>query len=156
MSPSRRLLLAAIALLALAACGREEEAAAEGEPTGAATSRGDRTPEPTSPQQPRTPATEEGLVVAAARAIADRDLEALQATAAPELAADLRRLHDEDPGGFWERGRRLVSDVESGFEIVHRQDDSAPRWRVLVRFESGRDETMTFTRVDGELRIDQL
>ncbi len=102
------------------------------------------------------PGTERALIEAVARALGDRDLASLQELAAPEYAADLRRLHDEDGARFWRRGAKLVDDVKSGFEITHREDDTSDSWRVLVKFGTGREERMTFTRVEGELRVVDL
>jgi hypothetical protein len=102
---------------------------------------------------PRGALTEEAVIRLSAEAIGNRDIEALRALAAPEQSADLWRLHDEDPVRFWKRGRLWVDDVKSGVTVAQRDADSAEVWRILVRFGNGREETMTFTRIRGELKI---
>jgi hypothetical protein len=102
------------------------------------------------------PATEDALLRAATDAIASRDLRALQRTAAPELAADLERMFGNGAEDFWARGDLLVANVRSGIQVTQVEDGATGRWRVLFQFGNGVEETMTFARVDGELRIDQL
>lgn len=97
--------------------------------------------------------TEEAVIRRSAEAISNRDLEGLRELAAPEQSADLWRLHHEDAARFWNRGRLWVQDVKSGVTIAQRDEDSEDVWRVLVRFGNGREETMTFTRVRGALKI---
>ncbi|MCB9786573.1 MAG: hypothetical protein H6744_07745 [Deltaproteobacteria bacterium] len=147
------LLMVALGGLA-AGCGPEEEPAAERGAVAATVE-----PATTPAAAPRSaPATEEALLRAAADAIVARDLEALRDTAAPELAADLARLHENDAPVFWRRGDELVANVRSGVRLGRADEGAEPtsRWRVLVHFGNGVDETMVFTRLDGELRIDQL
>lgn len=91
-----------------------------------------------------------------ARAIAAQDLDALGDVVSPELVADLRRLRDPDPEQFWQRGRTWVDNVKSGFQITACEDDVLPRWRCLIRFGNGKEETVTFTRIHGKMRIDEL
>lgn len=102
------------------------------------------------------PATEDGLLRAAADAIASRDLQALQRTAAPELAADIERLFGNALEEFWARGDILVANVRSGVEVTEAEDSATGRWRVLFQFGNGVEEKMIFARIDGQLRIDQL
>ena len=102
---------------------------------------------------PKGALTEESVIRLTAEAISNRDIEGLRALAAPEQSADLWRLHNEDPVRFWNRGRLWVEDVKSGVTIAQRDEDSEDFWRVLVRFGNGREETMTFTRVRGVLKI---
>ena len=102
---------------------------------------------------PKGALTEEAVIRLSAEAIANRDLEALRTLSAPEQSADLWRLHSEDPARFWNRGRLWVDDVSSGVTIAKRDEDSEEAWRVLVRFGNGREETMTFTRIRGALKI---
>ena len=97
--------------------------------------------------------TEEAIIRLTAEAISNRDIEGLRALAAPEQSADLWRMHNEDTARFWNRGRLWVEDVKSGVTIAQRDEDSADIWRVLVRFGNGREETMTFTRVRGALKV---
>ena len=108
---------------------------------------------PTHQITPKGALTEEAVIRLTADAISNRDVEALRALAAPEQSADLWRLHNEDPARFWSRGNLWVEDVNSGVTIAKRDEDSEEFWRVLVRFGNGREETMTFTRVRGALKI---
>ena len=108
---------------------------------------------PTHQITPNGALTEEAVIRLTAEAISNRDLEALRALSAPEQSADLWRLHNEDPARFWGRGNLWVEDVNSGVTIAKRDEDSEEFWRVLVRFGNGREETMTFTRVRGALKI---
>jgi hypothetical protein len=102
---------------------------------------------------PRGALTEEAVIRLTAEAISNRDIEGLRSLAAPEQSADLWRLHNEDAARFWNRGRLWVEDVKSGVTIAQRDEDSEDFWRVLVRFGNGREETMTFTRIRGVLKI---
>jgi hypothetical protein len=102
------------------------------------------------------PATEEAVLRAATEAIVRRDLAALKDTAAPELAADLERIFGNGPDEFWARGDVLVANVNSGVRVAQVEDGSRGRWRVLFVFGNGVEESMTFARIDGELRLDQL
>ena len=103
-----------------------------------------------------SPRSEEALVEAVARAMSARDLTLLQATATPEFAADLRRMHSLDPTSFWIKASAYVQNVKSGFEVLHRQEDTRDQWNIVVRFGSGQEERMTFTREDGKLRFVDL
>ncbi len=163
--PSSRFTLV-LAALCLVACAKDEPSAEGGTPAateaGAATDpEGGGSPageaSSAQPSSVRSASqSEEGLLEALAAAIAARDMEAVAAVSAPELAADLKRLRAEDEGRFWRRGDRLVENVKSGLAVSHRQDDTAARWRVLIAFGNGSEETVTFTRVDGRLKIDAL
>ena len=104
----------------------------------------------------RSPRSEEALVQVVARALGSRDLTALQACATPEFAADLRRMHDQDPAGFWIRGSAFVQNVKTGFEVLHRQEDTRDQWNIVVRFGNGHEERLTFTREGGKLRFADL
>lgn len=149
------LLVLALALTAAPGCGRSEEgtptegAASQAAGPGAASAKDDQAPA-------GHPTTEEGLVEAVARAIAARDIDRLAGLSTPEQAADLRSLHERDPEGFWRRGQRWVTNVRSGLTIAQRSDPKAPRWRALVRFGNGAEETVVFTRVGGKLYFEQL
>lgn len=132
-----------------AGCGRSDEPPVA--PAG-----GEAAPPAVATRAAVAPATEDALLRAATDAIASRDLRALQRTAAPELAADLERMFGNGPEAFWARGDLLVANVKSGIQVTQAEDGATGRWRVLFQFGNGVEETMTFARVDGELRIDQL
>ncbi|PKN58158.1 MAG: hypothetical protein CVU56_07390 [Deltaproteobacteria bacterium HGW-Deltaproteobacteria-14] len=100
---------------------------------------------------PAHPETEEALVRAFTAALEARDLDAVSALAAPELAADLRRMHGQDADAFWGRGQRWIDNVNSGFDVRARQEDKTDHWRALLRFENGNEETVQFSRVEGKL-----
>ena len=102
------------------------------------------------------PVTEEALVNGVADAIEARDLARLRALASPELAADLERLHAEDAALFWQRGQAWVTNTRSGFRIEAEQDNRRDRWRALIRFGNGLEETVVFGRVDKRLCFEQL
>ncbi|TNF29782.1 MAG: hypothetical protein EP329_15035 [Deltaproteobacteria bacterium] len=122
-------------------------------------------PEPVAPADPAVavapaeparaprphPETEEALVGAFTDALEARDLDALSKLAAPELAADLRRMHGQDAGAFWSRGQQWIDNVRSGFEIRARQEDKTDHWRALLHFENGNEETVQFSKVEGKL-----
>lgn len=149
--------LTCTALLLAAGCGKDEVPAED--EAGAAPLPG--IVMPTAPMLPTRPTvappeTEEGLVERVASALEAHDLRALQATAAPELAADLHRLHEADPPTFWRRGQQWVVNVRSGFTVSHRQDTTASSWRVLLKFGNGQEETVTFTRAEGRLVFEAL
>ncbi|MDP6946403.1 MAG: hypothetical protein QF464_19800 [Myxococcota bacterium] len=115
---------------------------------------------PATPARERAPApsprSEEALVEAVARAMSARDLTLLQASATPEFAADLRRMHSLDAASFWIKASAYVQNVKSGFEVLHRQEDTRDQWNIVVRFGNGQEERMTFTREDGKLRFVDL
>ena len=93
------------------------------------------------------------VVKAVARAIASQDIRRLRQLVSPELGADLARLHHNDPERFWNRGQRLVKNVESGFTICHRQEQTG---RVLLCFGNGKKERVKFTRVEGRWVLEEL
>jgi hypothetical protein len=111
-----------------------------------------------TPRPAHPPGTEEALVEAVARAIEGRDLVALQATVAPELAAELSRLHGAGVDGFWQRGLRWVDNVRSGFVVTAREepDAAAESWRALLSFGNGQKEAVVFTRVGGKLVFEEI
>ena len=102
------------------------------------------------------PRSEEALIEAVAKALSARDLSSLRASATPEFAADLQRMHDAQPSSFWIRGSAFVQNVKSGFEVLHRQEDTSDQWHIVVRFGNGHEERMTFTREGGKLRFVDL
>ncbi len=119
---------------------------------------GSSAPAPASAAAPKPahPETEEALVEAFVAALEARDLEALRALTAPELGADLHRMHGQDAAAFWGRGHKLVANVRSGVEVAAKQEGREDRWRALLRFDSGEEETVVFTRVDGKLVFHEL
>lgn len=148
MSALRAALVLAVtlALATGAACGGKDEAA---EGTGAGLPTVDAAARAEAP--PARPETEEALVRAFSDALQARDLDALSRLAAPELAADLRRMHGQDAGAFWSHGQQWIDNVESGFDIRARQDDKTDHWRALLHFDNGNEETVQFTKFEGKL-----
>jgi len=133
-----------------AACG------GKGEPAPAEADAAALVATPPPAPKPALPQTEEELVRAFTAALAARDLDALSALAAPELAADLRRMHGQDADAFWGRGQRWVDNVNSGFKVAAKQDGREDNWRALLQFDNGSEETVRFTRVDGKLLFLEL
>lgn len=113
-------------------------------------------PEP--PPIPPHPTTEDGVLQAFTQATEQRDLAALKRVLAPELGAELALVHDRNPDEFWARGGEWVKNAQTGMSIAARADDAdtAKRWRALVRFGNGVEETVEFTRVDGLLVLADL
>jgi len=147
MSALRFALVLLVTLGIGAACGGKDEPGEPGVSAGMPiVDAADRAPAPAA-----HPETEEALVRAFTKALESRDLEALGRLAAPELAADLRRMHGQDAGAFWSRGQRWIENVESGFEIRAKQEDKRDRWRALLRFDNGNEETVQFAEVEGKL-----
>jgi len=136
-------------------CGKSDDEAAQAEAAVQAQGGGEASAAQAQAPQGH-PTTEEGLVEAVARAISARDMDRLASLCTPEQAADLRSLQERDPEGFWRRGGRWVKNVESGLTIAQRSDTKAPRWRALVRFGNGAEETVVFTRTNGKLYFEQL
>jgi hypothetical protein len=108
------------------------------------------------PVEAVSPRSEDALVQAVARKLGSRDLSGLQALATLEFAADLKRLHDLNPTDFWIRASGFVQNVKTGFEVLHRQEDTREQWNIVLRFGNGQEERLTFTREDGRLRIVDL
>ena len=136
--------------MALAACGGSDDAPRSGSP--AAVWPGALGEAPSS----ALPDTEEALVEAVGLAIERQDITQLEAASAPELAADLRRMHDRDPQSFWRRGQRWVVNVKTGFKVAHRSDSQQSRWKALLEYGNGLSETVVFTRIDGRILYEQL
>ena len=59
-------------------------------------------------------------------------------------------------GGWSQRGQSWVANAASGVEVVQRQDPNNGRWRLLLRFGNGAEETVTVTRVEGRLLFEEL
>jgi hypothetical protein len=119
-------------------------------------SASDAPPEP--PPPPPHPTTEDGILQAFTQATERKDLEAMKRVLSPELGAELANLHKQSPEEFWARGSEWVKNAQSGLSIATRADDAATatRWRALVRFGNGVEETVEFTRVDGKLLLADL
>jgi hypothetical protein len=158
------------AFLALgAACGTEAEGPSEvtaasagpgsgGEGPGTAPDDGAQPPGAATaaetPPPPRDDSAELRLLHGLTAALAARNLAGLQDILAPELLAELRQLHDLDPADFWARGALWSEGAASGLVLVARQSsDGFPRWRGLVRFGSGAEESVTFGRYDGRVLL---
>lgn len=116
----------------------------------------DVAPEP--PPIPPHPTTEDGVLQAFTQATEQQDLEAVKRMLAPELGAELTVLHNQNPTEFWARGAEWVKNAKTGISIATRADDAATanRWRALVRFGNGIEETVEFTRSDGKLVLADL
>ncbi len=154
VSPSAavlRLKLMAIAMsIALAACSSKPPEPATVEvvtPT---------TPEP--PPIPPHPTTEDGVLQAFTQATEQQDIEAVKRMLAPELGAELAAMHAQNTAKFWARGSDWVKNAKTGITIAARADDAATakRWRALVRFGNGIEETVEFTRIEGKLVLADL
>ncbi len=111
---------------------------------------------PTKPPAPVHPQDEEALVTALADALEGRDLEAIKRLTAPELGADLHRMHAQDAAAFWGRGQKWITNVRAGFSVAVKQEGREDRWRALLEFEGGEEETVIFTKVGGKLVFAEL
>lgn len=134
------------------ACSKPDEASAASVDVGAlATAR----PAPAAPVVAPHPTTEDGVLQAFTQALELQDLTALRRILAPELAAELTRLHDMNPPEFWSRGGQWVENAKTGLSIATRADNAfkVARWRALVRFGNGVEETVEFTQLDGKLLL---
>jgi hypothetical protein len=109
-----------------------------------------------APVEAVNPRSEEALVQTIARTLGARDLKTLQGLATPEFAADLKRMHDANPTEFWIRASIFIQNVKTGFEVLHRQEDTREQWHIVLRFGNGQDERLTFTREGGRLLIVDL
>ena len=145
----RWLHLALMGLVFMSACSKGEATA----PAPVAPPSIPQTPEP--PPPPPHPTTEDGILQAFTQALELHDLPALRRVIAPELGAELSRLHDTNPAEFWRRGGLWVDNAKTGLSIATRADDAfkSPRWRALVRFGNGVEETVEFTQIDGKLLL---
>lgn len=110
---------------------------------------------PVAPPPPPHPTTEDGVLQAFTQALERQDLAALTQVVAPELGAELKRLHQTNPAEFWSRGGLWVDNAKTGLSIATHADDAfkVPRWRALVRFGNGVEETVEFTQIDGKLLL---
>jgi len=182
--PLPKLVIAALLACALWACGEKDKTTPQGSPAagtvepspqeeappavdkaspgGEATDKGAKAqPESEAPPNPDMykvrddhPKTEEALLKAIADSVRQRNIDRMRTFTSPEATADLERIYAGDRNGFWMRADVFRNDIDSGLTIVHRDDDTKPTWRVLVKFGNGVEETMTFARIDGHLKID--
>ena len=106
---------------------------------------------PPKPPEPARPKDEAALAQAFAAALEARDIDAAAALAAPELAADLRRMHGADAEAFWARGQVFVTNARSGLAVAAKDEAKDDRWRVLLRFGNGEEESVVVGRVEGRL-----
>jgi hypothetical protein len=108
-----------------------------------------------APALPPQPATEDGVLQAFTQSLELRDLAALRRVIVPELGAELTRMHDMNPQEFWNRGGVWVANAKTGMTIATRAEDAGKvaRWRALVRFGNGIEETVEFATVDGVLLL---
>jgi hypothetical protein len=152
MPRSSRVLIV-LALWAAQACSSKP---AEPPPAHASDASVAVAPEP--PPIPPHPTTEDGVLQAFTQATEQRDFAALRRMLAPELAAELTRMHDQNPDEFWARGAVWVDNARTGMSIATRADNAGKvvRWRSLVRFGNGVEETVEFTRSEGRLVLADL
>ena len=156
-------ILVSLTLTLLVACNSSQEAASTPSPAkplaSIASTAAEKvtTPAPKeAPVEAVSPRSEETLVQTVARTLSKRDLKALQALATQEFAADLKRMHDMNPTDFWIRSSVFIQNVKTGFEVLHRQEDTREQWNIVLRFGNGQEERLTFTREDGKLLIVDL
>jgi len=111
-----------------------------------------------APEPPPHPTTEDGVLQAFTQATEQRDLEAVKRMLSPELGAEMTILHNQNPEEFWARGAEWVKNAKTGITVATRADDAgkANRWRALVRFGNGVEETVEFTKADGKLVLAAL
>lgn len=146
----KSLLVGFVGLLwSVSACSKGED------PAPAAAAAVAKPTAPTPPPPPPHPTTEDGVLQAFTQALELQDLASLKRVIAPELAAELTRLHDTNAAEFWRRGGLWVDNAKTGLTIATHADDAfkVPRWRALVRFGNGLEETVEFTQVDGKLLL---
>jgi hypothetical protein len=106
---------------------------------------------------PEDDAAELALLNGLTATLTARDVEGLKQWLSPELAAELRRQHDADPAEFWTRGAVWTELAATGLSLAGRQrSDGFTRWRGLVRFGSGAEESVTFGRFDGRVLLADL
>ena len=164
MKPNSTILVVALACAFVACSASDDMAPQPDKPLASISAKASEAPassmvaEPSAPEALASPAprSEEILVDTVARTLGRRDLKALQALATAEFAADLERMHAQNPSGFWIRASVFVQNVKTGFEVLHRQEDTREQWNIVLRFGNGQEERLTFTREDGKLRIVDL
>lgn len=149
------LLVCATGLLVAGGCSKAPDAAGEADAMTGANASMNAKPAPVEPAITPHPTTEDGVLQAFTQALELQDLPALKRVIAPELAAELTRLHDLNSAEFWARGGVWVDNAKTGLSIATRADDAfkSARWRALVRFGNGVEETVEFTQLDGKLLL---
>jgi len=147
------LLVCASALVLVTGCSKAPEAAAE--TSASADAAIANKPAKVEPVVTPHPTTEDGVLQAFTQALELQDLPGLKRVIAPELAAELTRLHDLNAAEFWARGGIWVENAKTGLSIATHGDDAfkSARWRALVRFGNGLEETVEFTQLDGKLLL---
>jgi hypothetical protein len=148
------LLVCASALVVVGGCSKAPDAEATAE-ANAANAALLTKPAKVEPVITPHPTTEDGVLQAFTQALELQDLPGLKRVIAPELAAELTRLHDLNQAEFWARGGIWVENAKTGMSIATRGDDAfkSARWRALVRFGNGLEETVEFTQLDGKLLL---
>ncbi|MGB0590381.1 MAG: hypothetical protein ACPGU1_11945 [Myxococcota bacterium] len=162
MKPNRPILVA-LTLTFFMACSSSEEAATTPKPAKPLASIAATAPTQSAksvageaPAEAASPRSEEALIQTVARTLGRRDLKTLQGLATEEFAADLQRMHDMNPTNFWIRSSIFIQNVKTGFEVLHRQEDTREQWNIVLRFGNGQEERLTFTREGGKLLIVDL
>ncbi|MFT7581717.1 MAG: hypothetical protein ACI9MR_003395 [Myxococcota bacterium] len=102
------------------------------------------------------PETEDGLVDAFTQAIKRRDVVALKRLTSPELGADLHRMHAQDAESFWGRGTRWIQRIDSGVQVALVQANHSQRYRVLLKFGTGEEETVVMGQHNRKLVFMEL
>lgn len=162
MKPNRPILVA-LTLTLFVACSSSEEATTTPKPAKPLASIAATDPTQSAksiageaPTEAASPRSEEALIQTVARTLGRRDLKTLQGLATEEFAADLQRMHDMNPTNFWIRSSVFIQNVKTGFEVLHRQEDTREQWNIVLRFGNGQEERLTFTREGGKLLIVDL
>ena len=145
-------LVVAAALLLVPACGGKSDPAEPAEVSASA----DAAPIP--PPLPPYPETDQGVLDGFTAALEARDIALVRRYLAPELGAELTREHDQQPEKFWAGGAAWLKNAKTGMTIATKADDAGKvdRWRALVRFGNGSEESIQFAKVEGKLVIADL
>ena len=157
----KHLSLTIVALLVCFACGERHDSPEAPRPVVASITPSEPAPPFAAEQEPAAPvvdtplslSTEEAVIESLQGMISRQDIVGIQGLCTQEYAIDLRRLHDQDPHGFWRRGAILHRSISSGYEILHRQADTEDVWHVVVLFGDGVEERMSFSRVHSDMRL---
>jgi hypothetical protein len=141
------------------ACGGSGDGAPPVAPAptvAAATSVFEPEPEP-EPAPVAVEDVELALLEGFTKAVAARDIDQVASWLSPEFGAELRRMHMADPNEFWARGSIWVERAASGLVLAARgSSDGVERWRGLVRFGNGYEESVVFGRFDGRVLLADL
>lgn len=137
-------------VLLLSACGSKEPEAPTAPPTVEA-------PKPKPAPAPH-PTTEEGVLTALTQALEQKDMEAAKRFLAPELGAELTVMLQSSPDQFWAGSNEWVTNAKTGLSLAARTEEASKgeRWNALVRFGNGKEERVTFQKVDGKLVLADL